>query len=87
MSERGLPTNLRVAREVIAENTRQPENIAALLKATDSLYPTPRVPNLSEIMSRYHEGASGVSAGRVTPAEAMERAEQRINLCLKRRRR
>jgi len=90
MSARGLPPNLRVAREIIKEYARtgkQPANIAALYKARDSLYPTPRIANLSEIMSLYGNAASGVSAHRATPQEAMIKAEKAINVFLKRRQR
>jgi multiple sugar transport system substrate-binding protein len=90
MGQRGLPSNLRIARELIAENAREggvPANLAALLKATDSLYPTPRIANLSEIMSLYYESAGGVTAHRTTPEKAMAKAEKAIHLYLKRRRR
>lgn len=89
MSMRGLPPNRRVAREVIEENRRngdKPANIAAFLKAGDSLYPNPRIPNLAEILSLYSSAAGGIPTGRATPEEAMERAEKAIVLYLKRKR-
>ena len=87
MASRGLPPNLRVAREMIAQNRDKPANTGALLKATDSLYPTPRIPNLSEIMSLYYSAAGGISAHRATPAEAMAKAEKAISFYLRHRRR
>ncbi len=90
MSARGLPPNLRIAREMIEVHRTsglKPPNIAALFRARDSLYPTPRIANLSEIMSLYGSASGGVTAGRTTPAEAMAKAEKAINLFLRRRRR
>ncbi|MCK5804761.1 MAG: sugar ABC transporter substrate-binding protein [Lentisphaeria bacterium] len=87
MAARGLPSNLRVAREHMATYTGNPRNWRALYKARDSLHPTPRIPNLSEIMSLYYSASSGVTAHRATPAEAMDKAEKAINFYLKRKRR
>ncbi|MBT7299042.1 MAG: sugar ABC transporter substrate-binding protein [Victivallales bacterium] len=87
MAQRGLPPNQRVAREYMAEFKGPPANWAALYKARDSLYPTPRIANLSEIMSLYSSASSGVSAHRATPEDAMAKAEKAINLYLKRKRR
>ena len=87
MAARGLPSNLRVAREAIAQNTGKPQNTEAFLKATDSLYPTPRIANLSEIMSLYYSASGSISAHRATPAEAMAKAEQAISFYLRHRRR
>ena len=90
MGQRGLPSNLGVARELIEENRRQggvPRNLEALLKAADSLYPTPRIANLSEIMSLYYECVGGVTVHRITPEKAMAKAEKSIRLFLRRRRR
>jgi multiple sugar transport system substrate-binding protein len=87
MAQRGLPPNLRVAREYMAEYPGPPANWGALYKARDSLYPTPRIPNLTEIMSLYYSASSGIAAHRATPAQAMAKAEKAINLYLKRKRR
>lgn len=89
MAARGLPPSRRVAELVIREYREsglQPANIAALQKASDSLYPFPRIPNLSEILSLYGSAAGGVPTGRATPEEAMVRAEKAIVLYLKRKR-
>ena len=87
MAQRGLPPNLRVAREYLAEFPGPPANWGALYEARDSLYPTPRIPNLSEIMSLYSSASSGIAAHRATPVEAMAKAEKAINLYLERQRR
>lgn len=89
MAARGLPPNRRVAAQVIEENRQagtKPANIAALRQASDSLYPNPRIPNLSEILALYGSAAGGITTGRATPEEAMARAEKAIVLYLKRRR-
>lgn len=87
MAARGLPPNLRVAREYMARRTGPPANWAALYKARNSLYPTPRIPNLSEIMSLYYSASSGISAHRATPEEAMQKAEEAILLYMRRKKR
>ncbi|MBT3375876.1 MAG: sugar ABC transporter substrate-binding protein [Lentisphaerae bacterium] len=89
MAARGLPPSRRIA-EMVIQNQRKtgqkPANIAALRRASDSLYPNPRIPNLSEILSLYGSAAGGVPTGRSTPEEAMARAEKAIVLYLKRKR-
>ena len=89
MASRGLPPNTRVAAQVLEKHRKsggKPANLAALRKASDSLYPFPRIPNLSEILSLYSSAAGGVTAGRATPEQAMARAEKAIRLYLKRKR-
>jgi len=87
MATRGLPPNLRTARACIQENQGKPENIAALVKGADSLYPFPRVPHLNELMAHYWEGVSAVYALEATPEEAVARAEKEINRAIARQRR
>ena len=53
MAQRDLPTNLKIAREVIAANRERPANLAALLRASDALYPFPRVAHLSELLQHW----------------------------------
>lgn len=86
MAARGLPTNLRIARQVFAGHKGKPANIAALLKATDSLYPFPRVPHLQELMQHYWNGTESVNSLRATPEEAMAAAAKAINRTIARRR-
>ena len=87
MARRGLPSNLRVAREAVAENHEKPANYAALLKASDALYPFPRVPYLSELLQYYWNANESVMARRATPKEALERAAQAINHAIRRKKR
>ena len=78
MSFRGLPSNLKVAREVIAARRGKPANLGALYTARDFLYPTPRVPHLQELQSLWSQGCATAWARRATPAEAMERAQRQL---------
>ena len=88
MGARGLPSNRRIAQEMIGRRKgMQPENWAAMLKASDCLYPTPRIANLYEILNLWYSAASGVSAGRTTPEAAVAKAEKAINRFIKYRRR
>ena len=92
MSIESLPANLRVARKLVEENTQKPANLGALLAATDHLYPTPRVPNLQELMSQYYLALEKATAfygtpQHVSPEQAMTEAETRINQTIARRRR
>jgi len=87
MASRGLPPNLRVAREYIARNRQRPANLAALLKGAGSLHPFPRVPHLNELLAHYWAAVSAVYAQRATPEEAMARAEKEIRRAVARQRR
>lgn len=92
MSVESLPANLRVARRLVRENTQKPQHLGVILEATNHLYPTPRIPNLQELMEQYNLALQKVMAfyGKsqyVPPAEAMAEAERRINEIIARRRR
>ena len=47
MSIESLPANLRVARRLVKDNSQKPENLKAVLEATNYLYPTPRIPEMN----------------------------------------
>ncbi len=85
-----MPANLDVAKYAFEHNTQPPDNIKCLLGTVDYLYPYPRVANLQEIMRAYWLDLSKVysfydkPSMRVSPEEAMKRAESRINEIIKR---
>ena len=92
LSIESLPANLRVARELVADNTQKPANLVAVLDATDFLYPSPRVPNLQELLHHYSNAREKVfsfygTSRFVPPEQAMAEAAERINETIRRRRR
>jgi len=84
MAQRGLPTNLKIAREVIAANRERPANLAALLKGSNALYPFPRVAHLSELLQHWWNASESVNCLRATPEVAVARAERAINRAIAR---
>lgn len=82
-----LPTNLRVAQEVIAENESKPRNLVALLKASDALFPNPRIANLQELDSFYQDALQSVWSERAAPEQAMALAAEQIGRAIARHRR
>jgi len=78
MSFRGMPSNLKVARDVIASHRGKPASLGLLHTAKDFLYPTPRVPHLQELQSLWRQGCATAWARRATPAEAMARAQRQV---------
>lgn len=82
-----IPTHQPTLQKAIANHRGEPRNIAALQKAMDRLYPTPRVPHLQELVALYNNACQSVWAGSATPQEAMKEAERQINQTLRRRKR
>jgi multiple sugar transport system substrate-binding protein len=79
MATIAFPTDREVARQVVAENQQKPANLAALLKASESLHPNPRVAHLTEIMALWQDACESVWIGRATPEQAMARAARQID--------
>ncbi|MBN1555357.1 MAG: sugar ABC transporter substrate-binding protein [Phycisphaerae bacterium] len=82
-----IPTHLPTLQKAIANHRGAPKNVAALEKALDRLYPTPRVPHLQELINLYSIACQSVWTGEATPEEAMRTAERQINRTLRRRKR
>ena len=79
MAFRGLPPDENVAERVYAEHTGKPQNLKALYETRYRLYPTPRVPNASELQAICVRGFEAVWAGRLTPEAAMAQAEKQMH--------
>lgn len=75
----GLPPSRGVAEQLIAGNRRKPENLGAILAASDVLQTNPRVANLTQIRQQFLNACDSVWMDRATPEEAMQRAETAIN--------
>ena len=79
MASRNVPTNQQVAREMIAGHRGKPQNLRALIQATESLCPFPRVPNLDELKQYWQDGCSQVWTRQASPAQVMALVEKQIN--------
>jgi ABC-type glycerol-3-phosphate transport system substrate-binding protein len=75
----GLPPSRAVARQLVARNDTQPKNLAALITAADFLHPNPRVASKMEIQQQFSSACDAVWMNRMTPEQAMARAEREIN--------
>lgn len=84
MSFSGMPSKLKVAKEVIAEHRGPPSKLAALLKAYDFLYPTPRIANLKELESIFVEEQDRAFLGLATPEEALDNAQWKMTRAIER---
>ena len=92
VAAKSLPANLRVARQVVAENTRKPANLKAILEATDHLCPNPRIPNLQELLGHFRLRKAKVllcygTPEYMTPEDAVREAEKKINQTIERMKR
>jgi multiple sugar transport system substrate-binding protein len=90
MSSQSLPANLRVAQQLVDQNTRRPANLKAVLDATEYLYPNPRIPNLQELLGHFRRLKEKVllcygTDEYMKPEDAMAEAEKRINRTIERR--
>ncbi len=79
MSVRSLPARRQFALEAVRDNPKLPPNAGVLIRALDIMAPTPRVPHLMELTAVYNRFSNQVSAGLLTPAEAMRQAEEELN--------
>jgi multiple sugar transport system substrate-binding protein len=87
ISRWAMPSNLRLARDVIANNRERPRNLGAFLEASKSLYPAPRIAHLSEYLQHFNQGVEKALAQPplATPEEAMAQAEQAIDRAMAKR--
>jgi multiple sugar transport system substrate-binding protein len=80
----GLPPNLSVARQLVAQNRHKPANLQALIVAREFLYPKPRIANSAELYSQFYNACDTVWMGTATPAGAMDRAQRQITWLINR---
>lgn len=79
MAHRGMPSDLRLARQLAASGDPVYSHLSVLLEAVDELCPTPRVAHLAEAQQIFGQACESVWTGRATPQEAMQRAAQLID--------
>lgn len=78
-TQRGLPPGRQTAQAMVAANDQKPHNLGALIRASDVLYPNPRIPNLTQILTEFENACDSVWMGMATPEDAMQRANEAIN--------
>jgi len=74
-----VPTNVDAAAEWVSTNHHKPMRLDALVAATRSMYRSPQVENLREIMRVFFDSCESVWSCRSTPTAAMAKAELQIN--------
>jgi len=87
MADRVLPSNQEVARKVVLENSDKPHNLAALIKATNSMYRIPSIPNMTEIGQLWFNARQRVFSGRTEPTQAMVEMQKQVDRLIRDRKR
>jgi multiple sugar transport system substrate-binding protein len=85
MSHTIVPSDMRVAEQMIAANKEKPQNMRALLACARTAQVVPRLPGITELMQFWYDARDSVRDGRATPQEAMTRAEFEINRAIAKR--
>ncbi|NLX07277.1 MAG: sugar ABC transporter substrate-binding protein [Phycisphaerae bacterium] len=83
MAFAAIPTHLPTLAQAAAEHRGRPANVEAFVQATRMLDPTPRVPDLQELQQLFHDACQSVFVGRADAAEAMDRAQRRIDRAIR----
>jgi multiple sugar transport system substrate-binding protein len=78
-ADRIVPTKRAIAEEALLRDELKPYHAEAMLLASDSMEPFPRVANLAEIQKLWTDACESVWMGRATPAEAAARAQRDIS--------
>ncbi len=79
MSCRSLPARRSFAREFIDNAQNMPHNFRVMHQVLEVLAPTPRMPNLQELMAVFNRYRGEIFAGRNNPEEGMARCAAEIN--------
>jgi multiple sugar transport system substrate-binding protein len=87
ISDSAMPSNQKVAQDAVAAHRGRPENIRTLLVARSHLRPSPRVPHLVELDEIWWRACQSAWARRLSPNEAMRRAQVEMHRLLERKRR
>ncbi|MCX6992910.1 MAG: sugar ABC transporter substrate-binding protein [Kiritimatiellaeota bacterium] len=82
----GIPADLEVARKMVAKHRGKPASLYLWVKATDYMYPCPRVPHLQEFQSIVGRWSEEIGAKLISPEEGLRRAQYELTRAIEKAR-
>jgi ABC-type glycerol-3-phosphate transport system substrate-binding protein len=82
-----MPSNKRVAQEMLGRADNSSKNDQAMLDASGSLHRNPLSPDVSVILQKWKDACASVWTLNATPKEAMDRAQHEVEKVIAARRR